>query len=104
MLITGYNQGNDGASNIWVQLVKEDGTSISKNLGGQNSDYGFDALESSDGNFLILGSTSSYGDGDYDIIAYSGGGNLSRIFFWENTGDHIFNEVIVSINNTLYHI
>lgn len=80
-LVTGY-QKNNGEALIWIELINEDGTSISNSVGGTNTDYGFDAIELDNGNFLILGSTNSYGEGDFDIIIYKLNSQLEQIDYF----------------------
>ena len=75
-----------GAGNMDLWLIKTDGNGNelwNKSFGGTNSDQGGSVIQISDGNYVILGSTSSYGSGNSDIwlIKADGNGNIS----WSTT-------------------
>lgn len=43
-------------------------TTWQKSFGGNNLDYARDVIVTTDGNFLIVGATSSYGAGKFDVL------------------------------------
>jgi hypothetical protein len=57
-----------GAADIWLIKTESDGDSIwSKTYGGMLDDYGYYMDETSDGGFVIVGGTESFGAGDIDV-------------------------------------
>ncbi len=91
-VLSGYSQSDDGDLtdnkgdfDYWVFKINANGDLIwQKNIGGSLSDYAFDAVETTDGGFLIVGSSfSNNGDVpnnqgfyDYFIVKLNGSGNL----------------------------
>lgn len=82
--------GNLGSNDIWVMKISESGTVLwKKNFGGSNDDLSSQVSETSDGGFLILGSTSSddfnvsYNNGFQDIWFLKI--NSQGILQWETT-------------------
>ncbi len=68
-VIAGYTDSY-GAGDLDVWLVKTDsaGTKLwDKTFGGTNVDYGYSVQETSDGGYVIAGSTYSYGAGGADV-------------------------------------
>ncbi|HHM20681.1 MAG TPA: gliding motility-associated C-terminal domain-containing protein [Bacteroidetes bacterium] len=94
-LLVGYSQSSDGdvGSNhgdfdYWLLKISGNGTLLwEKNYGGSNSDFGFDVKQTTDGGFLLAGSTiSNNGDVsdnngfyDYWVVKTDAEGNL----LWE---------------------
>jgi len=69
-VVTGYSRSY-GGSDIDIILVKFDSTGNelwTKTVGGSSSDSGQSVIESSDGGFVVTGTSSSYGGSDNDII------------------------------------
>ena len=85
-----------GASDVWLVKTDKDGTkTLEKTFGGSGSDQGNGLQKTSDGGFIIVGNTQSYGSGGSDIwlIKTDGNGNKS----WDRTfgggNDEIGNKV-----------
>ncbi|MBI1224165.1 MAG: T9SS type B sorting domain-containing protein [Bacteroidetes bacterium] len=92
-ILSGYSQSDDGdlTSNhgefdYWIFKIAANGNLVwQKSLGGGLSEYAFDAIETSDGGFLAVGSSFS-NDGDvsgnqgfydYWVVKLTGSGSLS---------------------------
>ena len=94
-IVAGYSESNDGDLtgnkgdfDYWIFKINASGNLLwERNYGGSFADFGFDAQQTSDGGYLMTGSTFS-GNGDvggnqgfydYWIIKLDGSGNL----LWE---------------------
>ncbi len=91
-ILSGYSQSGDGDLNgnygefdYWVFKINGNGDLLwQKNLGGNLSDFAFDAIETTDGGFLAVGSSFSNGGQvvgnqgfyDYWVVKLSPTGNL----------------------------
>jgi hypothetical protein len=69
LILTGWTASfGSGARDVWLIKTTSDGDSLwSKTYGGMLDDYGISMDETSDGGFIIVGSTESFGYGDIDI-------------------------------------
>ena len=68
-IVTGqtYSFGN-GESDVYLIKTDEDGLEQwSKTFGGSGGDVGSSVQQTTDGGYIILGSTSSFGNGEGDI-------------------------------------
>jgi len=60
--------GIEGSWDVW--LIKTDASGNKeweKTFGGRGSDYGTSVRQASDGSYILLGTTSSFGAGSYDL-------------------------------------
>ena len=61
-IVFAYNVGEFQAYNIIVGRIQKDGTPVWKKIfGGGRDDQGLDIIQTSDGNFVIVGKTNSWG-------------------------------------------
>ena len=67
--VLGYTEsfGNGGADMYLVRLDADGAILWSRTFGGSNSDIGYCIQQTSDGGFVLLGETSSFGNGGKDI-------------------------------------
>ncbi|RLF08229.1 MAG: hypothetical protein DRJ60_00880 [Thermoprotei archaeon] len=69
-----------GGSDVFVVKLDSSGNlSWAKTIGGASDDYGYSIQQTSDGGYVITGSTDSYGAGDFDVfvVKLDSSGNLS---------------------------
>jgi len=68
-VFTGYSYSySQGSNDVWVIKTDNLGGMIwEKNYGGIGSEYGMDLVETYDGGYIIIGSTTSYGSGGTDV-------------------------------------
>jgi hypothetical protein len=66
-VITGY-KGSSNGPDIWLIKTDSEGSEEwNQTFGGSNSDRGYSVQQTTDGGYIITGSTSSFGNGDYDV-------------------------------------
>lgn len=102
-ILSGYSQSSNGDLNdnkgefdYWVFKINASGNLLwQKNLGGSLSDYAFDAMETTDGGFLVVGSSFS-NDGDvpgnqgfydYFIVKLTSSGSLAWAKSYGGSGE-----------------
>ncbi|HEC94853.1 MAG TPA: hypothetical protein ENI45_02680, partial [Thermoplasmatales archaeon] len=68
-IITGYTESyGSGERDIWLIKVDENGNEQwNKTFGGKGWDEGKAVQKSTDGGYVIVGSTASYGNGESDV-------------------------------------
>ena len=54
-----------------AMILKQRGSLFQKTIGGANYDYGYSIQQTSDGGYVIVGRTDSYGAGNYDPVSYT---------------------------------
>ena|GEM_PF-4228367 len=78
------NLENDGSGDVYLAKIDDNGNLMwEKVFGGNRTDKGKFAIQTSEGGYIIVGSTESYGNGAYDVymIKTDSKGDL----IWEKT-------------------
>ena len=96
--VTTIGSRNGDASDILLTKNYPNGNEIwSKQFGGKNYDKASSILETDDG-YLIIGSTSSYGKGNYDMFVLKTDKKGNKL--WQNTYGDFYNEYGYSAEKT----
>ena len=83
-IIAGNTHSYGKAGDVWLIKIDSYGNKLwDKTYGGDESDVGYDVKQTSDGGFIIIGFTTSYGAGygDFYLIKTDSEGNM----LWEKT-------------------
>ena len=85
------NCGSDTACDILLTVKDSEGEIlVQKIYGGNSYDRASQVIQAPDGGYLILGSTSSFGNGNYDILLIKT--DEEGLTLWEKTYGGFFNE------------
>jgi hypothetical protein len=93
-----YSSGAGGAD---VYLIKTNslGNAVwTQTYGGSSSDYGYSVRQTSDGGYIIVGETSSYGAGSGDVYLIKTNAMGSQV--WMHTYGGIYNDYGYSVEQT----
>lgn len=85
------NCGSDSECDILLTVKNTEGELLLEKIyGGSSYDKASQVIQAPDGGYLILGSTSSFGNGNYDIILIKT--DEKGLTIWEKTYGGFFNE------------
>jgi len=98
--VTGYTQSfGAGGADIWVLKLDQNGfEQWQRTYGGSNSEGAYSGQQTSDGGYIIVGSTYSYGAGNSDIIVIKLSSTAS--IEWQKTYGGSGNDYGYSIQQT----
>jgi len=84
-IIVGYTKSyGAGSGDLWLIKTDSNGTKIwDKTFGGSNTDWGKSLLETKDGEYVVVGTTGSYGSGNEDVWLIKTDSNGTKI--WDKT-------------------
>jgi hypothetical protein len=78
-VVAGWTSSFGPGSDIYVVKLDSSGNVVwAKTIGGSNSDYAHSIIQSSDGGYVVAGSTSSFGSGgsDFYVVKLDSSGNV----------------------------
>lgn len=85
------NCGSETECDILLTVKHPEGELLlQKNFGGSSYDKASEVIQTPDGGYLILGSTSSFGNGNYDILLIKT--DDQGMILWEKSYGGFFNE------------
>jgi predicted secreted protein len=92
---TGFSGSyGSGGLDVWMIKTDKDGNiEFNKTYGGREDDIAYDILQTSEGNFILSGSTKSYGEGLRDVY----------VVYIDSTGDLIWNSTFGGANEDIVY-
>jgi len=87
-----YSDLGPGGFDVWLLKTDSNGDTLWTNTyGGANNDYGNSVFQADDGGYVIIGSTRSYGAGDFDYWILKT--NASGDSLWSTTYGSFYYEI-----------
>jgi len=99
-ILTGYTYSTTGKGDGWLIKTDKDGNKIwDKTLGGSQNEVGYSIQETLDNGYVIIGKTSSSGEGKDDVwmVKTDREGNI----LWEKTYGGLQTDIGYSVHQTL---
>ncbi len=96
---TSSHLGGNYQQDLWIiKLNSTGGVDWQKKMGGSGNEIGYSVQQTTDGGYIVAGSTSSYGAGqdDYWILKLDSSGNIS----WQKTYGGVNSDSAVGIQQT----
>jgi hypothetical protein len=98
-LLVGMTQPSPADTDLYVMKTDSLGNMLwSASFGGTNQEYPYQMVESGDGNYLIVGYTSSYGAGKYDtwLLKMGPAGNIIWTKTYGGADDDVGHSIIAT--------
>ena len=97
--IGNWHGSPNGTSDIILQKINAEGNKLwQKTFGGNSYEIGSAVIEAADGGFILVGSTSSFGTGNYDLYVIGTDENGNEI--WSKTFGGLYNDYGKTITKT----
>ncbi len=99
IVVGSTNSFGAGSYDVWLIKTDDEGNIVwSRTIGGSERDYGYSVDNTSDGGYIIVGSTESFGSGSSDVylIKRNSGGNAE----WSKTFGYAFFEEGAAVRET----